>query len=313
MSVEAQKLLAADCEEFARLSVQAQAWVEDRENSDLIGAEARSLTQMMRRSARRANRLARAAKNPMSVSVFGPSQAGKSFLVSVLARPENGSLVADFGGADAQLDYIRQINPEGEGESTGLVTRFTMARSETPDGFPVKLVLLSEADIVRILINSFFMDGDRSEPVPDAAEIAAHLDRFRARKSAERPGFDADDMFDVADYVEAAFGRESYASALKPLWEEASDIVPCLSLSDRADFWAVLWGGHTAFSDLYETLAGALSQLGNGEYAHVGLTALTPRETSIIDVKTLSGSADDTPLTVRSATGAQVELPRSVV
>ena len=53
-------------------------------------------------------------------------------LVSVLARPEDGRLVGAYDGG--ALDYIREVNPEGEGESTGLVTRFTMRRPQTQPG-----------------------------------------------------------------------------------------------------------------------------------------------------------------------------------
>lgn len=305
--------LAAQCADVADLTGQALSWIEDPENVALVGSETKSLVQMMRRAGRRARRLGRAAQTRMSVSVFGPSQAGKSFLVSVLARPEDGPLVADFGGPGGALDYIREINPEGEGESTGLVTRFTMDRNATPDGYPVRLTLLSEADIIRTLVNSFFMDGDRSEPSPEAGEIAAHLDRFKTRAGAARPGLDFDDVHEIGEYFEAAFGREAYAVALRPFWDEAATIAPGLSGAERADFFALLWGGHVAFSDLYAKMAAALEQLGHPGEVFAGLDALVPRDASIIDVKTLSGAADAAPLSVVTATGTPVQLPRSVI
>ncbi len=313
MTAQEQQELSADCTAFADLTARAQAWIEDPENADIVGVETKSLVQMMRRNARRARRLARAAQTRMSVSVFGPSQAGKSFLVSVLARPESGPLIADFDGPGGPLDYIREINPEGEGESTGLVTRFTMDRAPTPEGFPVRLTLLSEADIVRTLLNSFFMDGDRSELSPEPSEIAAHLDRFKARAAGACPGMTDDDIYEIGEYVESAFGREAYAVALRPFWEEAATIVPNLSVADRAAFLAPLWGNHEAFSDLYARLSDALAQLGHAQEVYAGRDALIPRESSIIDVKTLSGQADGTPLSVVAQGRAPVSLPRSVL
>ncbi|MFT7594417.1 MAG: hypothetical protein ACI8R4_001738 [Paracoccaceae bacterium] len=312
MSTQQQKL-ADDCAGLADLTGQALAWVEDAENADLVGAETKSLVQMMRRTGRRARRLARAAQTRMSVSVFGPSQAGKSFLVSVLARPENGPLVVDFDGPDGTLDYIREINPEGEGESTGLVTRFTMAKTPTPAGFPIRLTLLSEADIIRTLVNSFFMDGDRSEPSPEPGEIAAHLDAYKARAVSEQPGLGYDDVHEIGEYIDAAFGREAYAVALRPLWEDAARIAPGLSAGDRAGFFSLLWGGHQPFSDLFLRMAQALAQLDHAEEVFAGLDALVPRDSSIIDVKTLTGAADGAPLTLTTAKGRQASLPRSVI
>ncbi|MCB1366113.1 MAG: hypothetical protein KDK02_18545, partial [Rhodobacteraceae bacterium] len=313
MSDDAQERLGRECARIADLTDRARAWVQDPGNAALVGAEAKSLVRSMRRAARRARRLGRAARRPMSVSVFGPSQAGKSFLVSVLARPENGRLVADFAASGGQLDYIRQINPEGEGESTGLVTRFTMQKDATPKGYPVKLVLLGEADIARTLINSFFMDGDRSEPAPDSAAIAAHLDAYKPRAGAAQPGLDEDDVHDIAEYVETVFGREAYAAALKPFWEEAARIAPGLAVADRAGFLSLLWGGHAPFSDLYGRLAGALGQLGHAGEVFAGLDALLPRESSIIDVKTLSGAADAAPLEIATGDGRTVALARSAI
>jgi hypothetical protein len=310
-----QDRLAKRCEEAAELARSALDWIGDPENADLVGQQHRSLRQEMRRNLRRAGKLARSARTRMSVSVFGPSQAGKSFLVSVLARPEGGRLTADFG-AGGTLDYIREINPEGEGESTGLVTRFTMDRSPAPDGFPIRLTLLSEADIARTILNSFFMDGDQSEPPPEPADIAAQLDRFRGKAGSPVPGLTEDDVFEIAEYVETTFGRTAYGAALRGLWDEAAGLLPRLSPGDRAAFFGIAWGGHAPLGELYATLASALARLGHVPEVHTGLDALVPRDQSIIDVKTLHGLMSEDgggTLKVCTPTGTVVDLPRAQV
>ncbi|ARC88614.1 virulence factor SrfC family protein [Rhodovulum sp. MB263] len=308
--------LAERCARVETAARRALDWVSDPENAETVGLDRKSLAQALRKGASRAQKLGRAARTRMSVSVFGPSQAGKSFLVSVLARPENGRLVADFHGPGGQLDYIREINPEGEGESTGLVTRFTMIKAPCPEGFPIRLVLLSEADVARTIVNSFYMDGDQSEPVPEPEAITAHLDAFRAKAGGTQvPGLSHDDVLEIADYVNRSFGRTAYAAGLRTFWEEAALIAPTLAVADRAAFFAILWGGHEALSDLYIRLGEALQQLGNAEEVHAPLAALTPRESSIIDVKTLHGlygeTGDSLPLCLPS--GARVALPRALV
>lgn len=314
MSTEEQDRLASECAEVGELTRRALAWIGAPENAALVGAEARSLTRMMRKSARRAKRLATSAVTPMSVSVFGPSQAGKSFLVSVLARPAQGRLVGDFAGPGGSLDYISQVNPEGEGESTGLVTRFTMRKEPTPEGFPIRLSLLSEADIIRTIVNSFFNDGDESEVPPDAQELSAHLDTYKAMANGAQPGLDADEVHEIGEYIENVFRKSAYAAALKPFWDEAAEIAPALSLAERAGFFSVLWGKHEALGELYRQLAGALSRLGNAGTVYAEPAALIPREQSIIDVKTLTGlrGADvGPPLRVRTAAGLEVTMPRA--
>lgn len=312
------KPLSERCEAVLAQAAGTLDWLNRADAQELVGANRRSIDKMARRTLRRARKLGKAAKGRMSVSVFGPSQAGKSFLVSVLARPRDGRLVAAFAGPGGELDYIRDINPEGEGESTGLVTRFTMHRRPSPDGFPILVNLLSEADVARVLINSFYMDGDQSEPVPERDELTAHLERFRSRMaSAPLPGLDADDVLEVGEYVDRSFGRNSHATAFKGFWEEAGLIAPRLNLADRAEFLGVLWGNHKPMNALFLQLISALATLGHAETLHVGLDALTPRESSIIDVKTLRDLASQTQTTpdliVCLPEGQRVTILRSVL
>ena len=314
MTSKQQQDLAADCAQVRDLHRQALNWISDPENAELVGAEAKSLSHTMRKGARRARRLAKSAMTPMSVSVFGPSQAGKSFLVSVLARPQGGRLVGDFkGGA---LDYIREVNPEGEGESTGLVTRFTMRKGHTPEGYPIKLTLLSEADIVRTIINSFYNDGDESEVPPEPSDLTAHLNEYRAKMGSAQPGLDADDFEEIGEYVKTVFWKSPYAGALKGFWEDAAEVAPNLSIADRAGFFSILWGGHEALGALYQQLAEALASLDHAEEVYAEIAALVPREQSIIDVKTLKGlrGADvGPPLRVQTDNGRDVSIARAEI
>lgn len=308
--------VAALCAGVAEAAQEALAWVGDPANAEKVGAEASPVTRQLRRAALRARKLGEAAARPMCVSVFGPSQAGKSFLVSVLARPENGQLTSNFPDPAGKLDFIKEINPEGEGESTGLVTRFTIHGYTAPPGFPVKLRLLSEADVARILINSFFWDGDKTEKEPDDEEFDALLKKFRGRAGpAPAPGFGPDDVIEIQEYVGKFTGRSTYAAALGSFWEEAIELAPRLSIADRAAFLSVTWGRHEAFTALYARLAAALEQLGGADEAFAGLDALTPRDDSIIDVKLLTGldRDDGLTLTVTTAAGRKATLQKSVV
>ncbi len=309
--------LADRCVEVSQLTRDALAWVNHEENAETVGPKHKSLTKLLRKSARRAERLGKSARTNMSVSVFGPSQAGKSFLVSVLARPSDGRLTADFNGPGGQLDYISQVNPAGDGESTGLVTRFTMTKAPTPDGYPIQLNLLSEADIARTIINSFFEDGDQSEAPPEPDDLKAHFAEHAGKAGGgEVPGLSFEEIYEIAEYVENTFGKVAYASHLRGFWDEAASLAPRMSVKDRGDFLSILWGGYQPLTDLYVKLSNALQTIDNAEEIYASMEALQPRETSIIDVNTLSGlfrpESEDL-LSVRTPGGKVAQLNRAVV
>ncbi|MEM9968000.1 MAG: virulence factor SrfC family protein [Pseudomonadota bacterium] len=308
--------LSENCDRVAELSREAIDWLSHDENEKLVGKNTAQKVKALRRVTRRARKLARSARTRMSVSVFGPSQAGKSFLVSVMARPENGELFAAYDAPDGTLNYLKEVNPEGQGESTGLVTRFTMAREKTPEGYPIKLTLLSEADIIRTIMNSFFSDGDGSETPPEQEDFASHFKQFSAKAETRTEGLTSDDVLEIGEYVERVFRRSAYADRLKAFWEDAAEIAPRLTVADRAAFFQIAWGNHAPLSELYLRLSSALADLNHASEIYAGLDALVPRETSIIDVKTLrglSGADVGPPLQILTAEGAQATLDRAAL
>lgn len=311
----AKEELSTTCARIADKAMEALDWIADAENAGIVGAKGPVLTRELRRAASRARKLATAAERNMCIGVFGPSQAGKSFLVSVLARPQGGALTADFDAPLGKKDFISEINPPGEGESTGLVTRFTMRRADCPPGYPIRLRLLSEADIARVLANTFLMDGDQSEEPPSPSEINDLLSAY-AKKKGAGVGMSAEEVWDIREYFEKGFSRSAYVAALKPFWEEAAEIAPALSLADRAAFLAILWGRHALFTEVYTMLGGALAKIGHAGEVFAGEEALLPRDASIIDVKTLAGldgGGVQTEVPLRTPAGVSAKLTKPIV
>ena len=113
--------LARRCESVADAASAAIQWIG--ENGDLVREEGPAMARDFRQEAARARRLAIAARRPMCVSVFGPSQQGKSYLIASLARKGTNPATIRFG--EELRGFNRDINPDGGKESTGLVTRFT--------------------------------------------------------------------------------------------------------------------------------------------------------------------------------------------
>ncbi|NKD88662.1 hypothetical protein HEQ72_10120 [Haematospirillum sp. 15-248] len=294
--VEACKALADGVEEGI-------AWVRDvRPDSARLDREADGISIHLHREGSRAKRLAAAVVQPVAVGFFGLSQAGKSYLISALARGKNGALETDMDGQ--RLNFIAHINPPGGGkEATGIVTRFTRRRLPTPAGFPVALRLFSEADLVRIIGNSFFMDFDRQKVsvCSDPAVIALRLDTV-ARKASPGAtgGMGASDVVDLMDYFNSRFPRdmEPYKAGF---WLRAVDLVPRLDTQGRAELFSLLWGDIPEFTVAWTHLAETLRSIGHAPRVFAALDALVvpdgaggfSQKNSIMNVDMLGGLGRD--------------------
>src|SRR5215471_2472933 len=107
------KILAAACINTSNAITEALGWVGNDVNARRISSVRSTLDRELRRSFIEADRLAKALERPMCVGVFGPSQAGKSYLISALARRGTERVLVAFDGVTPGLDFVRQINPEG--------------------------------------------------------------------------------------------------------------------------------------------------------------------------------------------------------
>ncbi|MBQ7607763.1 MAG: type III effector HopL1 [Desulfovibrionaceae bacterium] len=311
--------LFAACEQVRAACAEAQGWV--LRNTDSVRNEEEGLIKELRKSARLVRRIGFASTRKMCAGVFGPSQAGKSYLISALARDEEGSLLALFGSE--KHDFIQEINPEGGKESTGLVTRFTLTRpTSLPDGYPVQIRLLSETDLVKILANTYYADCEHKEEAESSIE--AVLKELEGRTGEGSPTCDLDALEELREYLYRDFRSKARVQLLeRSYWDRALALGPSLGLEDRVTLYSLLWDAVPEFTDLLLRLVRALASLGYPDQAFCSVQALIPREGSIIDVATLEGlevshrDASDTEsqksLTVVTLDGKRAVLPRSYV
>lgn len=313
MTTEDQRL-AEQCEASLQTLARVDGWI--RSNPEAVGSSGEALLRESGRLARALRKEAATAARKMCVGVFGPSQSGKSYLISALAQDADGSLLTSLGNESA--DFLQDINPAGGKESTGLVTRFTLGQSERPPLFPVKLRLLSELDIVKILVNTYYADC-RHLTVPDEEALAARVDALARAVPPDAPWqapFDENDMADLKDYVTRNFRAAAVVQKLESLyWPRAVRLAGRLAPEDRAALFELLWDEAKPFTALYLHLRTVLEALGHPDEAFCPTTALLPRERSIIDVATLRGLGQDggDALEVATQDGRRVQASRAEV
>lgn len=309
-------------EQLMRASLDARAWVQAvAATAPGVANQSHSLVTATRRAANLGRKLSGAAGRRPCVGVFGPSQAGKSYLVSALARRPGGSLTCDFAG-DSK-DFLREINPPGDRESTGLVTRFTTSRTGGDPAFPVDLRLLSETDLVKILANAYLSDFDANNlkitPPNEAALRAVIAAAEQEAGAAAVPHLDEIVLFDIGEYFERYFSARIDTMRQTGYWDALIRLAGRLPLPGRARLYAPLWGGIADLTALFLQLAGGLERLGHAAEARAAIDALVPRDASIIDVATLSrlSAAEDMSDAIAvqpvPAGGPPVRLPRALL
>lgn len=329
MHLEDQQL-AAYCRQLGKNTDTALTWVQD--NRAVVGSEYAPLYAELRRARRLFAKCTVAAERKMCVGVFGPSQSGKSYLISALARDAKGTLLANFAGHTE--DFISAINPEGGKESTGLVTRFTTTPPEgMPAGFPVVLRLLSPMDVARVLANTYYADCEHKES-PDEQGVLHLLDTLEQSyadgiQSGAKGGsgpIHADDVEELQEYINRNFSSRPRVQLLqKYFWQRATPLLPLLPMADMGRLLGLLWDNMPAFDALFVQLCAALQSLDSPEVAYCPLDALIPRSQSIIDVALLKGLGDliegktpaqgeeVPPLTLTGGSGRTAILPRALV
>jgi hypothetical protein len=304
----------ADCGAFSDAVKEALAWVKDPANVERLEPQKRAIEQELRTAAFDTRKLAKTASRPMCVGVFGPSQSGKSYLLSVLAR-KNDQLMAVFDDPLGKVDFIAEVNPKGGKEATGLVTRFTLESFPTPAGFPVALRLLNQTDLVKVIVNAYFNDGDLDvDHNPTRDDVLAHLKSF---EDAVTPGYvdnlREEDVWDLQDYVrKRALRVDGWIGAF---WDRFAELAPYLQLPKRAELYSILWGKHEPLTTLYLKLANGLAKLGFADDVFAQKEALLPSSSSILNVDTLAKIAveDQSTLKISSLRGIVAEVPRSIV
>jgi hypothetical protein len=121
------------------------------------------LADQVRKRCRELKNLHLAASMPVAVAVYGASQAGKSLFVGrLLESRKPGETVLGFDPKDApipDLDFLNDFNPQGGGEATAVVTRFTLGKgladSMRADGFPIIGRLLNRSDLLKSMARGF--------------------------------------------------------------------------------------------------------------------------------------------------------------
>lgn len=225
---------------------------------------------------------------PTTVGVFGGSQVGKSYLVSTLASGGKGKEIKT-NWDNVSIDFMSHLNPRGEEESTGIVTRFTKADIKTPTGFPAKARIFNEVEVVKCLSSSFFLDILYDKDYMDEhdkffkdenaqKEFFKELsqDKYLLKEdSTEKNYVTSADIVDLAIFVQ----ENSNKSVLNSMdntsyfWTETRHIIEKINLEGRAKLYGKLWSYLPVFENLFSIISKDLLNLKGKSVLYLPLDA----------------------------------------
>jgi hypothetical protein len=242
-------------------------------------AEADDQVLVLRDLQLRTRKLRRAWARKQSLGLFGPSQAGKSFLVGALLSHELGSLkVLSRGG---EVDFLKEINPAKGVESTGVVTRFTT--SPSPSGALRKgdfhCELLPLEGVLHSMATGFLVEC--TSPALDVDRVERTLREARLQAGPSASPIYARAWESVWHELTKKYqDRHPYLNELRrhPSMKAGASGGVLNELAQTAAGWvlvySLLWGGPGYAKDLDQlmrTLVAGIEQLGHAEAVEIGL------------------------------------------
>lgn len=259
--------------------------------TSLDGEKQKNAYRNMVNCRRKLNKKKFALESNPAVALYGESQVGKSYLISSLLSEEN----KPFGITDASgavYNFIEDINPIGGGnESTSLVSRFSVSYQPINANFPIKATLLSPADIVLTLCDSYYNDikADHSliwQTEQINAEIYSLKERFLDRQSQQKV-FSEDDVLDMQDYFKENFSTKASNVLFSSFFEEVSSFISKAKPNEWKFIFSLLWNNNSKFTILFDTLISEYEKMNFSDTVYLPIEAVLRKYGTLLDVERL--------------------------
>lgn len=280
-----------------KINIQKQLEVIEKSNvwinTSLEGSKAKEAYRNMVNCRRKLNKKKFALEGNPAAAMYGESQVGKSYLISSLLS-EEGKPFSIRGENDKVHNFIEEINPPGGGsESTSLVSRFSINYKPINQKFPIKSVLLSPADIVLVLCDSFYNDinlkTSQNIQFLKIEEIDLEVVQLKSKlknRHEQQKVFTEDDVLDMQDYF-----KEYFQKADKIIDSTFFDEVSLLVSKARPDEWkdifSLLWNKNEIFTELLGKLIEEHQKLNFAKEVYLPIESVLYSYGTLLDVKRL--------------------------
>ncbi|MBJ3559881.1 virulence effector SrfC [Salmonella enterica subsp. enterica serovar Derby] len=244
-------------------------WVNDtRQRAARLDDEADSLLAQLTIAAVTESALNTAFSSRGCVGLYGHSQPAKAHLLSALCSNTSGKL--NIATPDRSFDYFSHINPGHA--PTNMAIRFTREDNPVDSEWPLRLRLLSEAELVQLFITQFCAMPDSRQV--EKSIIEARLEKWQTlRQRHPVQGVTAHDVAAIGRFWRSCVpaNQQQIDDAL---WHQFATLLPALDLTTRAHAWALLWGEQPELTQQWLALAHTLQQTGQAHELAAPLSLL---------------------------------------
>lgn len=228
--------------------------------------------------------------NP-AAALYGESQVGKSYLASSLLS-KAGSPFNVIDGEGNAYNFITQINPEGKGtESTSLITRFSTDYKWINDDFPVKAKLLSIADLILVLCDSYYNDVKaKMETALKSEEIKEKVNNIysECQSANDQQGLlTEDEILDIQDYFKKNFSTKASNVIHSEFFNKISTIIPKIKVGKWNELFGLLWNNNQLITDLFVNLLENYEKLEYSTEVYLPIDAVLRDKGSLLEVTRL--------------------------
>lgn len=259
--------------------------------SSLNGEKQKNAYRKMVDCRRKLNKKKFALESNPAAAMYGESQVGKSYLISSLLS-EDGKPFGTTNEEGVFYNFIEEMNPPGGGnESTSLVSRFSVNYKPINPKFPVKAILLSPADIVLVLCDSFYNDikADHNfilQPDQINSEIEILKENFNNRQTIQKV-FEEDDVLDMQDYFRENFSSKANNVIFSNFFEEISLLISKAKPNEWKDIFSLLWNKNEKITILFASLINEYEKLNFSSTVYLPLESVLYKHGTLLDVKRL--------------------------
>lgn len=263
------------------------AWITNSLNGEKQKNAYRNLVD----NRRKLNKKKFALEGNPAAAMYGESQVGKSYLISSLLS-EDGKPFGTTNENGVFHNFIEEINPPGNGnEATSLVSRFSVNYKPLNTKFPVKAILLTPADIVLVLCDSFYNNVKiehhtiyQQEQIN--SEIQLLKENLQSKKNIQKV-FVEDDILDLQDYFKENFSSKANNVIYSNFFGEISLLISKIHPKEWKDVFSLLWNKNEKFTSLFESLISEYEKLNFSSIIYLPVEAVLYKHGTLLDVERL--------------------------